>query len=129
CAVTPGSRQVLPVLSPGAHVRGLRWLARPQHAVTSAVTREDRREGRPPRAGAEDRDGHRESARGGGGTGERVAREPSAGRVKLAREPAVGSGPAGERAAPSTGQDPRRGQLAAEITGCRPAGRRPGARG
>ena len=41
-----------------------------------------------------------------GGTGERVAREPLTGRVNRERSPVVGSGPVGERATPTPGQDP-----------------------
>jgi hypothetical protein len=46
--------------------------------------------------------------RGGwaGGTGERVAREPLTGRVTSAWFQVVGSGPVGERATPTPGQDP-----------------------
>jgi len=43
-----------------------------------------------------------------GGTGERVAREPLTGRVAGARSQVVGSGPVGERATPTPGQDPLR---------------------
>src|SRR2546430_12496035 len=41
-----------------------------------------------------------------GGTGERVAREPLTGRVACERSQVVGSGPVGERATPTPGQDP-----------------------
>jgi hypothetical protein len=41
-----------------------------------------------------------------GGTGERVAREPLTGRVTSDWSQVVGSGPVGERAAPTPGQDP-----------------------
>jgi hypothetical protein len=41
-----------------------------------------------------------------GGTGERVAREPLTGRVARGRLRVVGSGPVGERATPTPGQDP-----------------------
>ena len=41
-----------------------------------------------------------------GGTGERVAREPLTGRVRGDRFQMVRSGPVGERAAPTPGQDP-----------------------
>ncbi len=41
-----------------------------------------------------------------GGTGERVAREPLTGRVASERFQVVRSGPVGERAAPTPGQDP-----------------------
>ena len=41
--------------------------------------------------------------------GERVAREPLTGRVTRERSHVVGSGPVGERAAPTPGQDPQRG--------------------
>jgi len=44
-----------------------------------------------------------------GGTGERAAREPLTGRVARERTQVVGSGPVGERAAPTPGQDPQRG--------------------
>jgi len=44
---------------------------------------------------------------GAGGTGERVAREPLTGRVSRVRIQVVGSGPVGERATPTPGQDPR----------------------
>ena len=44
---------------------------------------------------------------GAGGTGERVAREPLTGRVRHERCQAVRSGPVGERATPTPGQDPR----------------------
>ena len=47
--------------------------------------------------------------RAAGGTGERVAREPLTGRVTRERTQVVGSGPVGERAAPTPGQDPQRG--------------------
>ena len=47
--------------------------------------------------------------RAAGGTGERVAREPLTGRVTRERSQAAGSGPVGERAAPTPGQDPQRG--------------------
>src|SRR2546430_2192252 len=43
-----------------------------------------------------------------GGTGERVAREPLTGRVRSDRFQVAGSGPVGERAAPTPGQDPLR---------------------
>jgi hypothetical protein len=43
-----------------------------------------------------------------GGTGERVAREPLTGRVARERSQVVGSGPVGERATPTPGQDPLR---------------------
>ena len=55
--------------------------------------------------------------RAAGGTGERVAREPLTGRVASDRSQVVGSGPVGERAAPTglrpqgplpLGQDPQR---------------------
>jgi hypothetical protein len=46
--------------------------------------------------------------RAAGGTGERVAREPLTGRVGRDRSQVVGSGPVGERAAPTPGQDPQR---------------------
>src|SRR5438034_2094417 len=45
---------------------------------------------------------------GAGGTGERVAREPLTGRVGSERFQVVGSGPVGERATPTPGQDPPR---------------------
>jgi hypothetical protein len=41
-----------------------------------------------------------------GGTGERVAREPLTGRVSRGWSQVVGSGPVGERATPTPGQDP-----------------------
>ena len=41
-----------------------------------------------------------------GGTGERVAREPLTGRVRRGRFLVMGSGPVGERATPTPGQDP-----------------------
>jgi len=41
-----------------------------------------------------------------GGTGERVAREPLTGRVARGWLRVVGSGPVGERATPTPGQDP-----------------------
>jgi len=41
-----------------------------------------------------------------GGTGERVVREPLTGRVARERSQVVGSGPVGERATPTPGQDP-----------------------
>jgi hypothetical protein len=41
-----------------------------------------------------------------GGTGERVAREPLTGRVSRERSQVVGSGPVGESATPTPGQDP-----------------------
>jgi hypothetical protein len=47
--------------------------------------------------------------RAAGGTGERVAREPLTGRVTRERSQVVGSGPVGERATPTPGQDPQRG--------------------
>ncbi len=43
-----------------------------------------------------------------GGTGEWVVREPLTGRVASGRSQVVGSGPVGERATPSRGQDPLR---------------------
>jgi len=46
--------------------------------------------------------------RAAGGTGERVAREPLTGRVTSGRTQVVGSGPVGERATPTRGQDPQR---------------------
>ena len=46
--------------------------------------------------------------RAAGGTGERVAREPLTGRVTRERNQVVGSGPVGERATPTRGQDPQR---------------------
>ena len=58
------------------------------------------------------------SLRAAGGTGERVAREPLTGRVSRVGGQVVGSGPVGERAAPTAlraqgplplGQDPQRG--------------------
>jgi len=45
--------------------------------------------------------------RAAGGTGERVAREPLTGRVSRERGQVVGSGPVGERATPTPGQDPQ----------------------
>ena len=48
------------------------------------------------------------SLRAAGGTGERVAREPLTGRVSRVGDQVVGSGPVGERAAPTRGQDPQR---------------------
>jgi hypothetical protein len=42
-----------------------------------------------------------------GGTGERVAREPLTGRVGRTRSQRRSSGPVGERAAPTPGQDPQ----------------------
>ena len=42
-----------------------------------------------------------------GGTGERVAREPLTGRVRRERVQVVGSGPVGESATPTPGQDPQ----------------------
>ena len=42
-----------------------------------------------------------ERARGAGGTGERVAREPLTGRVSRGRSQVVGSGSVGERATPT----------------------------
>jgi hypothetical protein len=48
------------------------------------------------------------AARAAGGTGERVAREPVTGRVTRERSQVVGSGPVGERATPTRGQDPQR---------------------
>jgi hypothetical protein len=41
-----------------------------------------------------------------GGTGERVAREPLTGRVSSERSRVMRSGPVGERATPTPGQDP-----------------------
>src|SRR5438552_15610535 len=46
--------------------------------------------------------------RAAGGTGERVAREPLTGRVRRERTQVEGSGPVGERATPTPGQDPLR---------------------
>ena len=46
--------------------------------------------------------------RAAGGTRERVAYEPSAGRALTQQVTVVGSGPAGEGATPSGGQDPQR---------------------
>jgi len=43
-----------------------------------------------------------------GGTGERVAYEPSAGRAAARFMLVVGSGPAGSGATPNPGQDPQR---------------------
>jgi hypothetical protein len=51
-------------------------------------------------------DGGGDSA-GAGGTGERVAREPLTGRVARRPNATLGSGPVGERATPTPGQDPR----------------------
>jgi len=45
--------------------------------------------------------------RAAGGAGERVAREPLTGRVRSERFQVVGSGPVGERAAPTPRQDPQ----------------------
>ena len=58
---------------------------------------------------------------GAGGTGERVAREPLTGRVSRVRIQVVGSGPVGERATPTPGQDPHAGQrvLAGALLGFR----------
>jgi hypothetical protein len=47
-----------------------------------------------------------------GGTGERVAREPLTGRVARERSRVVRSGPVGERATPTPGQDPLRRAVA-----------------
>ncbi len=52
--------------------------------------------------------GGRERNVAAGGTGERVAREPLTGRVRNEPSQVVGSGPVGERAAPTPGQDPLR---------------------
>ena len=49
-----------------------------------------------------------------GGTGERVAREPLTGRVARERPRVVGSGPVGERATPTPGQDPLRTTVATD---------------
>ena len=46
--------------------------------------------------------------RAAGGTGERVARERLTGRVARELSQAVWSGPVGERATPTRGQDPQR---------------------
>ena len=48
------------------------------------------------------------ASRAAGGTGERVAREPLTGRVSRMRTRVVASGPVGERATPTPGQDPQR---------------------
>jgi hypothetical protein len=47
-----------------------------------------------------------------GGTGERVVREPLTGRVTRPSNAGVWSGPVGERATPTPGQDPQRARVA-----------------
>jgi len=72
--------------------------------VALRIARHDKRGG--------DRYSREQRGRPAGGTGERVAREPLTGRVTSDWSQVVRSGPVGERATPTPGQDPLRGRRA-----------------